>query len=341
MRQDGPVTGPTLHGAVEELYSSPTAEFTRRRKLLSVAARSGGDRELAVQIAALRKPTLSADTLNRLVREAPQSVQELVDLGTAFRSAEKELDATALRELSRTRRSLVLDLAQLAFDITEQTTPSASTREEVVATLNAALADEEVADRLMSGSLVTQARWDGFGSASLPELAAVIPMLRARSQPAGRAGAAAAEPGPAEPEPGTPESAEPEPAEPEPAEPEPAGRRPAAPDPGAAQRQAARAQATERAAAEQRQAATRQRKAEEERLHRLEAARREAEEAGRAAAVAVQEVAEIDRRISELGLQIAHQRELLAVAQRSARSTEIRRRAAQLALTRAGGSASG
>lgn len=336
MRQDGPVTGPTLHGAVEELYSSPTAEFTRRRKLLSVAARSGGDRELAVQIAALRKPTLSADTLNRLVREAPQSVQELVDLGTAFRSAEKELDATALRELSRTRRSLVHDLAQLAFDITEQTTPSASTREEVVATLNAALADEEVADRLMSGSLVTQARWDGFGSASLPELAAVIPMLRARSQPAGRAGAAAAEPGPAEPEPGTPESAEPEPAEPE-----PAGRRPAAPDPGAAQRQAAQAQATERAAAEQRQAATRQRKTEEERLHRLEAARREAEEAGRAAAVAVQEVAEIDRRISELGLQIAHQRELLAVAQRSARSTEIRRRAAQLALTRAGGSASG
>ncbi|QNK80174.1 hypothetical protein [Nakamurella sp. PAMC28650] len=330
------MTGPTLHGAVEELYSSPTAEFTRRRKLLSVAARSGGDRELAVQIAALRKPTLSADTLNRLVREAPQSVQELVDLGTAFRSAEKELDATALRELSRTRRSLVHDLAQLAFDITEQTTPSASTREEVVATLNAALADEEVADRLMSGSLVTQARWDGFGSASLPELAAVIPMPRARSQPAGRAGAAAAEPGPAEPEPGTPESAEPEPAEPE-----PAGRRPAAPDPGAAQRQAAQAQATERAAAEQRQAATRQRKTEEERLHRLEAARREAEEAGRAAAVAVQEVAEIDRRISELGLQIAHQRELLAVAQRSARSTEIRRRAAQLALTRAGGSASG
>ena len=311
--QDELVTAPDLHSAVEELYSSPAAEFTARRKALSASARSGGDRDLAVQIAALRKPTLSADTLNRLVRAAPEAVEELLDLGTALRSAEKALDAAALRELSGTRRSLVNDLAQLAFDITELAAPSSSTRDEVVATLNAALADEQVADRLMSGALVTQARWDGFGSTSLPELAAVIPMLRTRTPPADRTSTGREEP--ERPKPGT-----------------------ATPQSRAAERKADDRRTAQQQAADR--AAVTRREAEDERVRRLEAARREADEAEQAAAAAAQEVADIDRRIGELGLQLAHQRELLAQAQRTARSTENRRRAAHLALTRSGGSAS-
>jgi hypothetical protein len=307
LRQDERVTDPTLLGAVEELYANPTAEFTARRKTLSVAARSGGDRELAARIAALRKPTLAADTLNRLVRTAPEAMQELLDLGTDLRAAEKALDAVALRELSTTRRGLVNDLTQLAFDITEQRAPSGSTRDEVLGTLNAALADQQVADRLMSGALVTQARWDGFGSTSLPELAAVIPMPapRAAPSPATGQGIAVSAPVPAQP----------------------ALREPA-------QRRLPRVeQANE-------QAATGQRDLEKQRLLRLEAARKEAEEAEQAASAAAQDLADIDRRIGELSLQIAHQRDLLAGAQRKARATESRRRAAQLTLTRSGGSAS-
>lgn len=327
MSQDERVTGPTLYSAVEELYSCPRSEFTARRKVLSTGARSAGDRELAAQIAALRKPTLSADTMNRLVHAAPEAMAELLDLGTALRSAEKALDAAALRELSSTRRSLVKDLAQLAFDITEQAAPSGSTRDEVVATLNAALADEEVAERLMSGALVTQASWDGFGSSSLPQLAAVIPMLRTRLKTSPRA--------------------LPDPTAPVPTAPAPSQRRQGKseqgpPDLAATERAAADRQTSERdrqtseRVATDREA-TERRKVEMERLLRIEVARAEVEKAEQAASTAAQEVLDIDRRIGELALQIAYQRELLTVAQREARSTEIRRRAARLALTRSGG----
>lgn len=334
MSQDEAVTGPTLRSVVEELYSCPTGEFTTRRKVLSVAARSSGDRELAAQIAALRKPTLSADTLNRLVRAAPEAMDELLTLGSELRTAEKALDAAALRALSGRRRSLVNDLAQLAFEITEQATPSASTKEEVVATLNAALADGEVAERLMSGSLVTQARWDGFGSSSLPELAAVIPMLRPRSSTVTTAhrgrplATERAESGLRAAQEVATERAEPA-RDPDLDQNKPAGSGESAeragPAPTATDRAAAKRAAAQGAALEQ------------ARVLRLEAARTEAGEAERAATAAAQQVADIDRRISELGLQIAHQRQLLAVAQRNVRSTEMRRRAAQQTLTRAGG----
>ena len=134
------MSGPSLlQAAVDELYSSPMAEFTARRKALAAAARKSGERETAGEIAGLRKPTVSADTLNRLVRVAPDEVGELLDLGAELRAAEKALDGPALRELSTKRRHLVGELANLAFEITDQQSPSAAVRDEVTATLNAAL----------------------------------------------------------------------------------------------------------------------------------------------------------------------------------------------------------
>src|SRR5205823_6598041 len=110
---------------VDELYSRPTAEFTARRKALADSARKAGDRETATRIGALRKPTRSADTLNRLVRSAADEVSELLDLGVQLRAAEKALDGPKMRALSTQRRQLVGDLTKLAFDITDQPNASA------------------------------------------------------------------------------------------------------------------------------------------------------------------------------------------------------------------------
>ena len=318
-----------LQAAVDELYSSPMAEFTARRKALAAAARKSGERETAGTIAGLRKPTVSADTLNRLVRVAPDEVGELLDLGAELRAAEKALDGPALRELSTKRRHLVGELANLAFEITDQQSPSAAVRDEVTATLNAALADEQVAERLLSGALVTQARWDGFGSTSLPELAAVLPMDPARRSRAARAESdseAAATPSKRPPK-LSPMS------------------RPAVPEPRRANETAAatatdsaarrRQEQAERVAAE---AAAARVQVEAEQRRRVEAARLEATAAADAAASARQTLVAIDRRISELSLQLAQQRRLLAEAQRQVRGAESREKAAQLALTRAGGS---
>jgi predicted nucleic acid-binding Zn-ribbon protein len=75
-----------------------------------------------------------------------------------------------------------------------------------------------------------------------------------------------------------------------------------------------------------------------EQRRRVEAAQLEATEAAGAAASARETLTAIDRRISELSLQLAQQRRLLAEAQRQVRGAESRVKAAQLALTRAGGS---
>ncbi len=309
------MTGPSLlHAAVDELYSSPMAEFTARRKVLAAAARQAGEREIANLIAALRKPTAAADTLNRLVRSAPDAVGELLALGADLRKAEKSLDGPTLRELSAGRRHLVADLTRLAFDITEQPNPSASVRDEVTATLNAALVDEEVADLLLSGALVTRARWDGFGSTSLPELAAVLPLEAARRSRSAAASPTARAVSRAPTPVRTTESAEPSAAE------QTAARR----TPEQADRQAAEAAAAKVSA-----------EADQRRL--VKAAQLAAGQAADAAASARERLAAIDRRISDLSLQLAHERGLLADAQRAVRSTEASSRAAQLALTRAGG----
>ncbi|HEY3086989.1 MAG TPA: hypothetical protein VGJ59_02875, partial [Jatrophihabitantaceae bacterium] len=114
-------------------------------------------------IAALRKPTRSAWTLNALARADAGLIERAAELGTRLRDAERRLDGAALRELSRERRELVDAMARAAFAATGQHAPSAALREDVNATLTAAFADPEVAEQLASGRLLRAAQWAGFG----------------------------------------------------------------------------------------------------------------------------------------------------------------------------------
>lgn len=339
------VTEPTLlQAAVDELYGAPLTEFIARRKALAAAAKKDGDRVAATAIGALRKPSLSADTVNRLVRGAPAEVDELLQLGTDLRSAEQALDAAELRRLGDRRRRLVNDLADLAFELTGQESPSAAVREEVTATLNAALADEEVAHRLSSGALVTQARWDGFGSTQLPELAASMPDLPVRRKPEATPVTTkpTAPPTKPNPPPATPTAP---PAQRRPVERTDDTAAPPAPKMTAAAQRAAQRAAQEQRASERAAAA---KAAEEQRSAAKKAAARRAaaDQAAAAAADAAARAADaqelvstIDRRIGELNLQLAHQRRQLADAQRALKAAESERRATALAATRAGASA--
>ncbi len=353
MRQDEPVTGPSsLRTAVDELYSNPMSDFTARRKTLAAAAKKAGDTEAAAHILGLRKPTLAADTVNRLVRVARTEIDELLVLGSRLREAEKALDGPELRKLSGRRRQLVNDLTRLAFDITDQPAPSASVREGVNSTLNAALADEDIADMLLSGALVTQARWDGFGATSLPELATVLPLDAGRRRPAATVHESADDAEADAPSQEIRDSAAGK------AVPtasgkaqqvvdtaagkaaEKAAEKAAGKAAGKAARKAA-GEAAEKAKAAQenaeREAAERAR-AEDEQRRRLESARAEAASAADDAAGAAQAVQAIDRRLGELSMQMALQRELLEQAQQTLRDAHTRSRAAHNALTRAGGS---
>ena len=162
-----------LADAVAELYSSDPDEFVERRGTLAAAARAAGQAPVARQIAALRKPTRSAWVVNRLSLAEPGVTSELTSLGDELRAAQESLDGAAITELSRRRRRLIETLARRAFEVAGQPQPPAALRDEVTATLGAALADPEVAGQVAAGTLIRPARSEGFGPGGPPELALV------------------------------------------------------------------------------------------------------------------------------------------------------------------------
>lgn len=163
-----------LGQAVAELYVSDPREFVARRAGLADAARHDGDLPAAQRIVALRKPTVSAWTVNALALTRPELLAELLGLGDQLRRAEADLDGEQLRELSRQRRHLLDSLSREAFAGTGQQ-PSASVRDEVTATLAAALADPALGEQVRAGTLLRAVRWNGFGAGAAPELALVPP----------------------------------------------------------------------------------------------------------------------------------------------------------------------
>jgi hypothetical protein len=71
------------------------------------------------------------------------------------------MDGEAIRVLSAEQRRLVDDVVRAAFEEAELADPTAGLRDDVTATLQAAIADPDVALRL--GRLTKAERWSGFG----------------------------------------------------------------------------------------------------------------------------------------------------------------------------------
>ncbi|OAK52131.1 hypothetical protein [Rhodococcoides kyotonense] len=159
----------------DELYSLDPSEFVAARKDAVARARKAGDRKTATTIGALRKPTVVAWMVNLLVREEPEDVAELFDLGDSLREAQRRSAADELKELSGARQQAIRALTRRAVKIAaEHGKPGADDAErEIGQTLNAALADPDVGERVRAGRVVTAESYSGFGPAMLalaPEL---------------------------------------------------------------------------------------------------------------------------------------------------------------------------
>ncbi|MFY9934581.1 MAG: hypothetical protein WAK82_41915 [Streptosporangiaceae bacterium] len=149
-----------LAEATSELYERDPEDFTTRRATFAAQAREAGESDVAKKISALRKPTRSAWVVNHLVRADPDVTGRLADLSGELQQA-VSADGARIRELTAARAKLVDDLTQQALKAARLASPPAALREEVTATLDAAIADPEVAGRL--GSLVRAERYAGFG----------------------------------------------------------------------------------------------------------------------------------------------------------------------------------
>lgn len=136
-----------LDSVAAELYAVDRDEFVRER---GARARATEDRDLAARIRKLRKPTAAAALVNRFVREQPDRVRELRDLGDALRQAHRDLDGVRIRELSPQRGRLVDELSTMVTDGASDTVAR-----EVRETLDAAVADPDTAEEVARGQLVT------------------------------------------------------------------------------------------------------------------------------------------------------------------------------------------
>ncbi|MDT4975901.1 MAG: hypothetical protein QOG98_1659 [Pseudonocardiales bacterium] len=174
-----------LTEAIDELYSADPDDFVKRRGALASQARQDGDPKAATAITALRRPTKAAWLINRLVRADPDVASGLAELAKKLRDAQRTLDGAKLRELTQQRRKLIDRAIRQAFNLSGQAESAAALRQEVASTLEAALADPDVADQLATGTLVRSAEWSGFGD-STPTLSAVPPLRAAEPKSSGK-----------------------------------------------------------------------------------------------------------------------------------------------------------
>jgi hypothetical protein len=181
-----------LAQVADKLYGLPPSAFIQARDERATQARAAGDRDLADAIRKLRRPTVSAWLVNRLAREAPGQVEELLELGESLREAQQALAGDRLRELSTQRRRLVTGLVQEARRLAEQSGQAlgASAEREVQETLEATLADPAVGEAVRSGRLTTALSYAGLGaSVDVHGAVAVWPepveQPRRRAAPAG------------------------------------------------------------------------------------------------------------------------------------------------------------
>ncbi len=157
----------------DALYALAPEDFTAARDAAARQARADGDRAAATALKALRRPSVSAWLVNRLATDHRNRLEELLALGPALAEAQSAGHPDELRALGRQRRMLVEAVADTAL---KRRVSTAAVRSEVVATLEAALADPASADAVRSGRLVRALSYAGFGGVDLAGAVAGAPV---------------------------------------------------------------------------------------------------------------------------------------------------------------------
>lgn len=175
---------------LNELYWAKPDDFIALRTELSGSAKRRGDQDTAKRISATNKPTIAAWVVNRLAIGHREVGQRIADLGDRLRAAHAAMDGDLIRDLSAEQRKLINELTRTAFEAAEVSPPSAAVRDDVTATLQAAVADPDVLAGLRR--LTRPERWSGFGAFGQAAPVATAdrdgkaktPPGRARSKPA-------------------------------------------------------------------------------------------------------------------------------------------------------------
>ena len=175
---------------VDALYRLAPEDFVTARDSLSRVLRASGERAMAAQITALRRPSVAAWLVNQIVRERPDDIAELVETGAVLRETQGAVlagraDGAQLQALTAGRRLLIDALVAAARELAQRSGRKAAPLDAVDATLVAATADEAAAQAVTTGRLVRELNYSGFGlTEDLAE--SFAPPLRVAPSKAGR-----------------------------------------------------------------------------------------------------------------------------------------------------------
>jgi len=161
-----------LDAALAALYQLPLEQFVATRDQLARRLRAAGDRTTARQVAALRRPPVSAWTANQLAHAAPNALAELLEVGAALRQAQQDAlagqpgAARQLRTATAQLRAAITRLSTRAETLLVRSGHAASdaTLSRLAATLQAAATgDEATRAALAQGRLPGDLDPAGFG----------------------------------------------------------------------------------------------------------------------------------------------------------------------------------
>lgn len=160
---------PDIDTVIDDLYSLAPADFVSHRSAYVTRFKKAGDKSGATRIGGLRKPTVVAWLVNTLARQDESAVAELFDLGAELERAQQRGDGHRLRELSTARSASIRALTDraVALGLERGVTVGDNAAREISNTLNAAMADPEIRDRVRAGRTVVAETYSGFGPALL------------------------------------------------------------------------------------------------------------------------------------------------------------------------------
>lgn len=164
------------------LYGHPADSFIAERDALVKSLRSAKNRDLANEVRALRKPSVVAAEVNRIVRADPAGVELILQAAEFLRSAQAGIvdEGVNVGALQQQYRAAIQALAQTAE----------SKRVEVQTALAAATIDQASNEALRTGSLVSVPNpVAGFGGGAVAapptdELAVRRAQRKAKTKPA-------------------------------------------------------------------------------------------------------------------------------------------------------------
>lgn len=170
-----------LEEELDRLYALPLNEFTSARDEIARRLRGEGERDLADEVKALRKPTVAVWLVNQLAREREVDIKRLLKAGEAL--AKAQASATGFAEARSDEQQALERLASAAREA--GVGPQAADR--AIQTLRAASLTEEGRDLLKRGRLTEELEPPGFealvGMPTPPPRSKPRPKARPRKSP--------------------------------------------------------------------------------------------------------------------------------------------------------------